>query len=198
MYLTNKQQNDYKTNGGGVCPHCKSQDLTSECTDVNDVTVDVRVICNDCGSGWYDEYTFTGIADFRIGSKKLTKEQQAFIKSYNDSDGSVDDETLVTFFMHEKDTSYHVESRDHITNSWWLWQKAVAYGRENDEELYLDIVKGDTVYFTDPDLTRNASGYYKVFEILTDGDRVTSENDRVIIIIDVCNLITVEAKNLKK
>lgn len=49
-----------------------------------------------------------------------------------------------------------------------------------EEEIYLDIVEGDEVYWNDPD-AGDCSGKYIVISIDTDGGRVLSGDDMVTI-----------------
>ena len=50
---------------------------------------------------------------------------------------------------------------------------------EDEEEIYLDIVVGDEVYYTDPH--GYISGNYRVMAIDTDGGRVLSPDDMICI-----------------
>ena len=54
-----------------------------------------------------------------------------------------------------------------------------AEDEEDEEEIYLDIVVGDEVYYTDPH--GYISGNYRVMAIDTDGGRVLSPDDMLCI-----------------
>jgi len=65
--------------------------------------------------------------------EELTEEQKAFVKDYILAVNMVSEEDLINYFNHGDDLRYHIESKDHITDCWWLWGYAYGYGRKQNE-----------------------------------------------------------------
>lgn len=45
------------------CPYCKSPHIEGQDRDFEDKHAYNRILCNECGKAWQDEYTLTGIVE---------------------------------------------------------------------------------------------------------------------------------------
>jgi hypothetical protein len=61
--MTQEQAESYLASGGIVCPFCKSENLGGGEYEMGQGIVFLPIHCNDCGEGWTDEYSLTGVTE---------------------------------------------------------------------------------------------------------------------------------------
>jgi hypothetical protein len=59
--LTQEMADYYFEHKGLRCPYCKSNMVEGDSVEVGGDTAWQEITCNDCGAGWTDLYTFSGI-----------------------------------------------------------------------------------------------------------------------------------------
>lgn len=53
-----------------ICPCCGAEDPEGDSVDTGDGKASQEMTCNECGAGWHDLYTLTGVDIYQTGSSE--------------------------------------------------------------------------------------------------------------------------------
>ena len=73
--LTKKQERAYLKARGGMCPCCKSGNITVLSHDSDDDWYTQNVMCQDCLAEWTELYGLKGILDLQVSFPDERKDQ---------------------------------------------------------------------------------------------------------------------------
>ena len=60
----------YIRGGGGLCPVCRSSDITGYSIEVDAGGASQEITCEECGASWSDTYKLTGYTDLEIAESE--------------------------------------------------------------------------------------------------------------------------------